>query len=165
MTDNSYAPFNTKEGRDSILLFWNNKLMPQLSKLQKLLYEVAEYRPCMVHILNRSKIKSLESTYNANLKDFLEIYRIFKAPIFEGGIFSDAGVDHTKPENQQIIAEMSADYMITGKQMLNEPFSEGFSLIDIIDKQLTRRRQILDNYLTVSLSISAIIISILIAVA
>jgi len=85
--------------------------------------------------------------------------------MFEGGIFSDSGVDHTKDENQQMVLEMSSDYMSLGQQMLKDPFNEGFSLIDLVDKQLTRRRQILDNHLTVGLSISAILISILIAVA
>jgi len=163
MNNNEYAPFQTKESRDAILLFWNTKLTPQIEKMRSLALTTARYCPIIFHIISRSEIKNIEKDYNTILERFLDLYQKFKAPMFEGGIFENSSVDYKNPSNQEKIIIMAVDYKMADKTILGELFDEGFCLIDMIDKQITRKRQILDQYLAIGLSIIAIIVSLLVA--
>lgn len=163
MNNNKYAPFQTKESRDIILLFWNKKLTPQIEKMRNVALAIAKYRPIILHTVARSKIEDIEKNYNTILEEFLDLYQKFKAPMFEGGIFEDLNIDYKNSLNQEKISIMAIDYKMADKTILGELFNEGFSLIDMIDKQITRKRQILDQYLVIGLSIIAIIVSLLVA--
>ena len=153
----SFQPlFQTDEAGKTILDFTKDELLPAVKSLEKLAIEIADYRINFWNSFFRKRLSDLQKKYQKENKKFLDLYHKYSTP---DELFSQFNSDSYK--DKQKIGMMIGDYF-NSRQAVLYHFEQGFKLLEIIDRQITRYYQSADQRVAVSLSIIAITISVII---
>lgn len=155
----SFQPlFQTHEAGKTILTLAKEKLFPAVGKLKELAMETAKYRINICNSFFRMGLDSLQRKYEEQNRNFLALYHEYSTP---DELFAEFNLDPEKDKDK--IGLMMGDYL-KSEQAIISHFQEGFKFLEIIDRQLTRYYQSADQRMATVLSISAITISIIVAI-
>mgnify|MGYP001582465452 FL=1 len=153
-----WGPFNSELGGKPILNHLSTQVFPIVKEIRKLSLEIGDYRQGFINSFFRKTLSELQEKYRIINKNLLQTYHIYETP---DELFKENTLDQQK--DQQRIAEMLSDYMNTRNAVIPH-FQEGFALLEIIDRNLNRYSQSADQRISIVLSITAITISIILAI-
>ncbi|MBU1164693.1 hypothetical protein KKA15_03975 [Patescibacteria group bacterium] len=154
----AWGPFKTEAGGKPIIEHVTKQVFPIMKKLQQLSLEIGEYQQGFINSFLQSRLSSLKKNYNQVNKEFLEIYHIYQTP---DELFKEVKLDKEKDEADT--ATIMSDYF-NSQSFIKPHFDEGFGLLEIMDRNLTRYSQSADQRISTSLAIIAITISIVVAI-
>jgi len=137
----------------------SKQVFPIVKEIQKLSLEIGDYRQDFINSFFRGRLSELQGKYQVVNKKFLQAYHIYQTP---DELFKDVILDQEKDKEK--IAIMISDYMNT-KNPIMPHFQEGFGLLEVMDRNLARYSQSADQRVSVFLSITAITISVILALS
>lgn len=135
----------------------SERVFPVVKEIQKLSLEIGDYKQSFVNSFFRNRLAELQEKYRLVNKKLLQAYHIYQTP---DELFKDNILD--QKNDQQEIAVMLSDYMST-KNVIMPHFQEGFLLLEVMDRNLARYSQSADQRVSIFLSITAITISVILA--
>jgi len=149
----TWGPFNSELGGKPIMDHLSKQVFPIVKEIHYLSLEIGDYKQGFLNSFFRSQLSELQEKYRVANKKFLQAYHIYQTP---DELFKEVDIDQ---EDKQKMAVMISDYMNT-KNVIMPHFQEGFTLLEVMDRNLTRYSQSADQRVSVFLSILAITISI-----
>jgi hypothetical protein len=155
----TWGPFQSELGGKPIMEHLSKQVFPVVKEIQQLSLEIGDYKQGFINSFFRARLSELQEKYRKVNKKFLQAYHIYQTP---DELFKDATINQKKDE--QKIAVMISDYMNT-KNIIMPHFQEGFVLLEMMDRNLTRCSQSADQRVSTFLSILAITISIVLALS
>ena len=136
----------------TVLTYFREELQPVIADLQLLAEDVAAFQVGFTESIRRNKLHELESKYAQSMARFMAAYKKWHFP---DQMFKGIGASYN--------AEVLTEYQSI-KPALSEHIQEGFRVLSFIDRLIGGARSVADNRVAVILSISAITVSIVVAV-
>jgi len=153
----AYGLFQTKEGGDTITQFIKNELLPLIRNIEELAIEVSQFRVGFWGSFLRKKFLILEDKYKKESVEFIKFYHKWSTPdIF----FESLNID---TKDQQKLGGVMADYFQTQRAIIQH-FNEGFRLLGYIDRIFTEQSTAAYNRVSITLSLIAVVIAIIIVI-
>ena len=153
----TYGPFQTKEGGDTIAIFTKDELLPITAKIEELAIKVSQFRLGFFSSFSRKRSSQIENEYKKISVEFIKLYHKWNTPDI---LFKDLKIDS---KEEQKLGGVMADYF-KSQQAVMWHFNEGFRLLSYIDRILTEQSTASYNRITITLSILAITISVVVAI-
>ncbi|KUK50056.1 MAG: hypothetical protein XD75_0071 [Parcubacteria bacterium 33_209] len=153
----TYGPFQTKEGGDTISIFTKDELLPIAAKIEEIAIEVSQFHLGFFSSFSRKRLSQIENEYKKISVEFIKLYHKWNIPDI---LFKDLKIDS---KEEQKLGGVMADYF-QSQQAVMWHFNEGFRLLSYIDRILTEQSTAFYNRISITLSILAITISVVVAI-
>lgn len=153
----AFGPFNSQQGGEVISRFTKDELFPVTEKIRNLAIEISQFRAGFLESFLRNKIKKLEKLYKDLSVSFLNLYNKWNTPDI---LFKNLNIDFKNPQE---FGPIMGDYF-NSQQAVMWHFNEGFRLLNYIDDILTSQTTASYNRISISLSLLAIVISIILVI-
>ncbi|MFC6635439.1 hypothetical protein [Microbulbifer taiwanensis] len=134
------------------LTYFREELQPVLSELHELSVKLSGFKVGFFESITRNRIRDLEADYANLMNRFMATYKKWYLP---EEMFNGTGVELT--------TEAYSEYHGL-KSAFTEHIQEGFRLISFADRLVGGARSIADNRVAITVSISAITVSVIIAI-
>ncbi len=153
----AHGPFQTKEGGDTIAIFTKDELLPCIKRIRELAIETSQFRVGFWSSILRKSISGLEEKHKKTSVQFINLYHKWSTPDL---LFQALGEEYKKPPK---LGNIMGDYF-NAQNAVMAHFNEGFRLLAYVDRILTEQSTAIYNRISVTLSIIAVTISIIVAI-